>query len=122
MEKAFAFGISGMFATVSTGVVSIPPLFAQADPVSLLGLTERLGLGAVMAMLGYKIIIKIIEVFGPPLLARLNAHDAEVQEKLMDITKKVHKIDMHLSGVPLLTTQNRVHTVREDSMPAESEF
>ena len=102
MEKTFAFGISGMFATVSTGVASIPPLFApvfaQADAVSFLGLAERLGLGAVMAILGYKIIIKIIEVFGPPLLARLNTHDAEVQDKLSQITKSVNKIDAHLSG------------------------
>ena len=90
-----------MFAILTTGVFSIPPLFAQefaqAEAVSFLGLTERLGLGAVMAILGYKIIIKIIEVFGPPLLARLNTHDAEVQDKLSHIEKKVSKIDEHLS-------------------------
>jgi hypothetical protein len=97
MEKFFAIGISGLFATVSTGVVSVPPLFAQADAVSLLGLAERLGLGAVTAILGYKIIIKIIDIFGPPLLARLNTHDAEVQDKLLHITKEVQKIDEHLS-------------------------
>ena len=101
MEKAFAFGISGLFATVSAGVASVPslfaPFFAQADAVSFLGLAERLGLGAVMAILGYKIILKIIEVFGPPLLARLNEHDAEVQNKLTHITKKVNRIDEQLS-------------------------
>ena len=98
MEKTFAFGISGLFATVSTGVASIPPVFATADAMNYLGLAERLGLGAVMAILGYKIIIKIIDVFGPPLLARLNTHDAEVQDKLSQITKSVDKIDAHLSG------------------------
>jgi hypothetical protein len=98
MEKLFAFGISGLFATVSTVAASVPPLFAQADAVSFWGLAERLGLGAVMAILGYKIIIKIIDVFGPPLLARLNTHDAEVQDKLSHITKEVHKIDEHLAG------------------------
>jgi hypothetical protein len=98
MEKTFALGVSGMFATWQAGVFGIPPLFAQADAVSFLGLAERLGLGAVMAILGYKIIIKIIDVFGPPLLARLNKHDAEVQDKLSHITKKVNKIDEHLSS------------------------
>ena len=106
MEKSFAFGISGLFAALTTGVFSLPPLFGQvfsqvffqADAVSFLGLAERLGLGAVMAILGYKIIIKIIEVFGPPLLARLNAHDAEVQDRLSSISKKVSKIDERFSG------------------------
>ena len=90
-----------MFATVTTGVLGMPALFAQidVDAVNFLGLAERLGLGVVMAILGYKIIIKIIDVFGPPLLARLNTHDAEVQDKLSDITKKVSRIDEHLSGV-----------------------
>ena len=96
MEKTFAIGISGMFATLTAGVFGAPALFAQADAVSFLGLAERLGLGAVMAILGYKIIIKIIDVFGPPLLARLNTHDAEVQDKLAHITKKVNQIDEQL--------------------------
>jgi len=105
MEKSFAFGISGMYATLTTGVFSVPPLFAQvfaqADAVSFLGLAERLGLGAVMAILGYKIIVKIIDVFGPSLLARLDSHDAEVRDKLLGISKKVNKIDEHLSsGTP----------------------
>ena len=96
MEKTFAFGISGMFATLTAGVFGMPALFAQVD-VDAFGLAERLGLGVVMAILGYKIIIKIIDVFGPPLLARLNTHDAEVQDKLGDITKKVNRIDEQLS-------------------------
>jgi hypothetical protein len=96
MEKTFAFGISGMFATVMAGASSVPALFAQADAVSFLGLAERLGLGAVMAILGYKIIIKIIDVFGPPLLARLNMHDTEVQNQLSNITKQINRIDEHL--------------------------
>ena len=86
-----------MFATVTAGVASVPPLFAQADAVSFLGLAERLGLGAVMAVLGYKIIIKIIEVFGPPLLARLNTHDADIKTELTDIKKRVSGIDEQLS-------------------------
>ena len=98
MEKTFALGISGMFATVTTGVLGVPALFAQVD-VDMFGLAERLGLGVVMAILGYKIIMKIIDIFGPPLLARLNTHDAEVQDKLMDITKNVNRIDEHLSGI-----------------------
>ena len=97
MEKSFALGISGMFATLTAGVFGAPALFAQADALSFLGLAERLGLGVVMAILGYKIIIKIIDVFGPPLLARLNLHDAEVQDKLSTITKKISEIDEHLS-------------------------
>jgi hypothetical protein len=113
MEKSFALGISGMFATVSASVASVPPLFAQADAVSFLGLAERLGLGAVMAILGYKIIIKIIEVFGPPLLARLNIHDAEVQDKLSHITKKVNKIDEHLSST-VNESRERSNTERPD--------
>jgi len=64
-----------------------------------MGLAERLGLGAVMAILGYKIIIKIIDVFGPQLLARLNTHDADVREKLSSITKKIDKIDDDLSSI-----------------------
>ena len=104
MEKTFALGISGMFATVTTGVLGVPALFAQVDALSFLGLAERLGLGVVMAILGYKIIIKIIDVFGPPLLARLNTHDAEVQDKLSDITKKVSRIDEHLSRTPVPQT------------------
>jgi len=98
MEKTFALGISGMFATLTAGVFGMPVLFAQVN-MDAFGLAERLGLGLVMAILGYKIIIKIIDVFGPPLLARLNTHDAEVQGKLTDITKKVNRIDEHLSGV-----------------------
>jgi len=97
MEKTFALGISGMFATLATGVFGMPVLFAQAN-IDAFGLAERLGLGVVMAFLGYKIIMKIIDVFGPPLLARLNMHDAEVQDKLSDIKKSVKKIDEHLSG------------------------
>jgi len=104
MEKTFALGISGMFATVSTGVVSIPPLFAQffaqSDTVSFLELAERLGLGAVMAILGYKIIIKIIEVFGPALLAKIDTHDTEMKDKLSTIRKRVEKIDDQISGAP----------------------
>jgi len=96
MEKTFALGISGMFATLTTGVCGVPALFAQADALTFLGLAERLGLGVVMAILGYKIIIKIIDVFGPPLLARLNTHDAEVQNKLSGIEKKVSDIEGHL--------------------------
>ena len=96
MEKSFALGISGMFATLTTGVLGMPALFAQVD-LDMFGLAERLGLGVVMAILGYKIIIKIIDVFGPLLLARLNTHDAEVQDKLTHITKKVNRIDEHLS-------------------------
>jgi hypothetical protein len=91
MEKTFALGISGMFATLTTGVFSAPSLFATADALSFLGLAERLGLGVVMAILGYKIIIKIIEVFGPPLLARLNTHDADVKDRLADILLEVRK-------------------------------
>ena len=75
--------------------------------VGFLGLAERLGLGAVMAILGYKIIIKIIDVFGPPLLARLNTHDAEVQATLSQITKKVSKIDAHLSSAAGETTNSK---------------
>jgi hypothetical protein len=97
MEKSFAIGVSGMFATLTTSVFGMPTLFAQVDALNFLGLAERLGLGVVMAILGYKIILKIIDVFGPPLLARLNKHDAEVQDKLSDITKKVCKIDEHLT-------------------------
>ena len=97
MEKSFAIGISGMFATLTAGVLGTPVLFAQADALNFLGLAERLGLGVVMAILGYKIIIKIIDVFGPPLLARLNTHDAEVQDKLSDLTKKINQIDEHLT-------------------------
>ena len=96
MEKTFAISISGMFATLTTGVFGMPALFAQID-VDAFGLAERLGLGVVMAILGYKIIIKIIDVFGPPLMARLNRHDAEVQDRLSDIAKKVDQIDEHLS-------------------------
>jgi len=96
MEKTFALGISGMFATLTAGVCGLPTLIAQADALSFLGLAERLGLGVVMAILGYKIIIKIIDVFGPPLLARLNTHDAEVQDKLAGIEKKVNDIEGHL--------------------------
>ena len=106
MEKGFALGISGLFATLTAGVLGVPPvLFAQvqAANVDMLVLAERLGLGVVMAILGYKIIIKIIDIFGPPLLARLNAHDAEVQDQLSSIHKKVgkidEKIDTHLSSV-----------------------
>jgi len=102
MEKTFALGISGIFATVSTGAMSIPVLFAQvfaqADAVSLLGLAERLGLGAVIAILGYKIIIKVIEVFGPALLAKIDSHDTEMKDKLSSIRKKVDKINEHVSG------------------------
>jgi len=86
-----------MFATLTAGVLGTPVLFAQADALNFLGLAERLGLGVVMAILGYKIIIKIIDVFGPPLLARLNTHDAEVQDKLSDLTKKINQIDEHLT-------------------------
>jgi hypothetical protein len=99
MEKTFALGISGMFATLTAGVFGMQTLFAQVDALSFLGLAERLGLGVVMAILGYKIIIKIIDVFGPPLLARLNTHDAEVRNKLSGISKKVDKLEEHLSGV-----------------------
>jgi hypothetical protein len=98
MEKTFALGISGIFATVSTGAMSVPVLFAQADAVSLLGLAERLGLGAVIAILGYKIIIKVIEVFGPALLAKIDSHDTEMKDKLSSIRKKVDKINEHVSG------------------------
>ena len=99
MEKGFALGISGLFATVTTGVLGVPVLFAQIDALSFLGLAERLGLGVVMAILGYKVIIKIIDIFGPPLLARLNTHDAEVQEKLSNIGKKVDKLESHVSSI-----------------------
>ena len=109
MEKTFALGISGMFATISTGMASIPPLFvqnvfAQADAVGFLGLAERLGLGAVMAILGYKIIIKIIEVFGPALLAKIDTHDTEMRDKLSSIRKKMDKIGEHMSGSSEKTT------------------
>ena len=87
-----------MFATLTAGVLGASAMFAQADALSFLGLAERLGLGVVMAILGYKIIIKIIDVFGPPLLARLNTHDAEVQDRLSDLTKKVDQIDEHLTN------------------------
>jgi len=111
MEKTFALGISGIFATVSTGVASFPPLFAQifaqADAVSFLGLAERLGLGAVIAILGYKIIIKVIEVFGPALLAKIDTHDAEMKDKLSSIRKKVDKINEHVSGSAGETTDGK---------------
>ena len=87
-----------MFATLTAGVFGLPALFAQVQTeVNMLGLAERLGLGVVMAILGYKIIIKIIDVFGPPLLARLNDHDTDVQGRLSDIRKKVEKLDAHIS-------------------------
>jgi len=89
-----------MFATLTAGVSSMPALFAQVQAdADMFGLAERLGLGVVMAILGYKIIIKIIDVFGPPLLARLNTHDTEVQNQLSDIKKNVEKLDEHLSGL-----------------------
>jgi hypothetical protein len=99
MEKGFALGISGLFATLTAGVFGTQALFAQADVFEFMGLAERLGLGVVMAILGYKIIIKIIDVFGPPLLARLNTHDAEVQDKLSHITKKINEMDEHVSSI-----------------------
>jgi len=102
MEKTFALGISGLFATLTAGVFGVPALFAQANSVadsSFMGLAERLGLGVVMAILGYKIIIKIIDVFGPPLLARLNTHDSEVQDRLSGIGEKIDKLEEHVSGI-----------------------
>ena len=99
MEKMFALGISGMFATVTAGVVAIDAVLAQVDGLSFMGLAERLGLGVVMAILGYKIIIKIIDIFGPPLIARLNEHDANVQSRLSGIEKKVGNMEDHLSGI-----------------------
>jgi len=101
MEKIFAGGISGMFAMLNASVVGVPAIFAQADGLSMdivIGIAERLGLGVVMAILGYKIIIKMIDVFGPPLLERLNNHDAEMKEKLSGIRKSVERIDDHVSG------------------------
>ena len=86
-----------MFATLTASVFGMPAFFASVD-IDALVYAERLGLGVIMAILGYKIIIKIIDVFGPPLLARLNTHDAEVQDKLSDITKSVKRIDEHLSA------------------------
>ena len=85
-----------MFATMTAGVNGVPVLFAQADAVSFLGLAERLGLGAVIAILGYLLIVKIIDVFERTLLMRLSTHDADVKDKLSDIRKKVNKIDEQL--------------------------
>ena len=99
MEKGFALGISGMFATLTASVFGVQTLFAQVDALNFLGLAERLGLGVVMAILGYKIIIKIIDVFGPPLMARLNTHDAEMKDKLAGITKRINEMDEHISTV-----------------------
>ena len=103
MEKTFALGISAMFATVTAGVIGVDTALAQTDGLSFAGLAERLGLGVVMAILGYKIIIKIIDIFGPPLLAKLNDHDLNVQSRLSDIEKKVNsidgKIEGHISGI-----------------------
>jgi hypothetical protein len=99
MEKTFALGISGMFATLTAGVPGTPVLLAQVDTLNFMGLAERLGLGVVMAILGYKIIIKIIDVFGPPLLARLNDHDGDVKDKLSDIRQKLDELEEHVSGV-----------------------
>jgi len=96
MDKTFAIGISGLFATMTAGVCGVPTLFAQADALSFLGLAERLGLGAMIAILGYLLIVKIIDVFERTLLARLNMHDADVQDKLAGIEKKVNEIELHL--------------------------
>jgi hypothetical protein len=98
MEKSFAFGISSIFATTTAGALSAP-LFAQADALSFLGLAERLGLGAAIAILGYLIIIKIIDVFERTLLTRLNTHDDEMKGKLSEIRKTVNAIENHVSGV-----------------------
>ena len=96
MEKTFAIGISGMFATMTAGVCGVPNLFAQADALSFLGLAERLGLGAMIAILGYLLIVKIIDVFERTLLARLNTHDSDMKDELTDIRKKVNDIEAHL--------------------------
>ena len=102
MEKGFALGISGLFATLTAGVLGVPPvLFAQAQAanVDMLVLVERLGLGLVMAILGYKIIIKIIDIFGPPLLAKLNEHDVNTHNRLDVIEKKVGNVETHISSI-----------------------
>jgi len=99
MEKGFALGISGMFATLTAGVFGMPVLFAQAPAdIGILGLAERLGLGFAIAVLGYLLIVKIIDVFERALLAKLNTHDAEVQGRLSGIEKQINRIDEHLSS------------------------
>jgi hypothetical protein len=96
MEKLFAISVSGLYAVMGTGVACVPVVFAQVDALSFLGLAERLGLGVVMAILGYKILIKIIDIFGPPLIARLNDHDTDVKTELSSIKQKIEELDTHI--------------------------
>ena len=81
---------------MTAGVSGVPAVFAQADAFSFLGLAERLGLGAMIAILGYLLIVKIIDVFERTLLARLSMHDSDVKNELSDIKKKVDEIESHL--------------------------
>ena len=94
MEKTFALGVSGLVATVVTAV----PIFAQADVLNFLGLAERLGLGVVIAMFGYKIIVKMIEEFSTAYIAKLNVHDTETREKLAIMSEKIDRIEGSISS------------------------
>jgi hypothetical protein len=97
MEKAFAFGISGVFATATAGTLCMPVLFAQAQGgMGMFELAERLGLGVVILIVCYKIIIHIINVYERALITKLNTHDSAVQGRLSGIEKK---IDEHISSV-----------------------
>ena len=93
MERTLVKGISGLYAMVTTGILSAPELFAQADSTNMMALAERLGLGLVIAIIGYKVIIKIIDMLGPALIAKIELHDAFTKEKLSSISRKVEKIE-----------------------------
>lgn len=93
MDKLFAISISGMYAGLTAGVFGIPSVFAQVGALNFLGLAERLGLGAMIAILGYLIIVKLIDVFERTLLTRLMTHDSDIKDELSDIKKKVDRIE-----------------------------
>jgi hypothetical protein len=112
MEKCFAIGIPGVFAMLAAGVLGVPVAFAPEDieALGVWGHAKQFCLALVLAYIGYKIIMKLIETFGTLLLARLNTHDTEVQGRLSDIVKKVDKIEGHISTIVLANTDEKGET------------
>jgi hypothetical protein len=85
VEKLCGITISGIFGTYLFGMIKLSVLFGEATYVPF----AELGIAALVTIVMYKIISKLIDVLGEKIMSKLENHNREVREKMDNINNKI---------------------------------
>lgn len=108
MEKTFTLGVSALFGAFAYGMAWTTTLFGQIEADTFTKIITDCGIASLLAVVFYKIIGKIIDVFGKAILDRVDRHDAITLQRLDELKRSV---DAHLAGTPAPTS----HSLNEET-------